>query len=147
MRNVVVACVVLFTLIFVVGFFPAMSTNQPVQNLTIVKDKNKRVIDKIQGETFSVEVEFTNTGKSGGEWTVNVALEGEQWTWAGIPQILSLAPSNNGTLTWTGNVPTTAPLNSFARLVVYYGDSFEARDLWIHVISTAKLDITASSLR
>lgn len=147
MRKPLLTCTILLTLLLTIGFFPANSNNQSLTDLTIIKDKNKPIVDKTRGETFIVEIEFENTGKGNGEWKVNIALEGEKWMWTGTTQTLSLSPSSSNTLSWTGTVPTTAPLNSFARLVAYYGDSFQALDTWIHVVSNAKLSITSDSLR
>lgn len=147
MRKPLLKCTILLTLVLIIGFFPAISNNQSLADLTIIKDKNKSMVDKNQGETFTVEIAFENTGKDNGEWTVNIAFEGEKWMWTGTHQTLSLSPSNSNTLSWTGTVPTTAPLNSFARLVAYYGESFQALDTWIHVVSNAKLSITSDSLR
>jgi hypothetical protein len=143
MRKPLLTCTILLTLVLVIGFLPAISNNQSLADHILIKGKNKSIVDKTQSETFTVEVAFENTGKEAGEWAVNIAFEGEEWTWTGTPQMLSLPSSSSKTLTWTGTVPETAPLNSFARLVVYYGDSFQALNIWVHVISNARLTITA----
>jgi len=93
-----------------------------------------------------VKITFKNTGKSEGTWSVNIAFEGESWTWSGTPQTLTLKPCKTETLMWNGNVPCDAPVDSVARLIVYYNDSFVPLDWWVHVISGAELTITSSSV-
>jgi hypothetical protein len=44
-------------------------------------------------------------------------------------------------LTWEGTVPANASVGSVARRVVYYNDSFQALDWWIHVAPGAGLSI------
>lgn len=91
-----------------------------------------------------MEITFKNTGKTEGTWSVNVAFEGELWTWNGTSQILTLKPSKTKTLTWNGNVPCNASIGSIARLIVYYNESFMPLNWWIHVVSGAELTITSS---
>jgi len=43
-------------------------------------------------------------------------------------------------------VPCDAPVDSLARLIVYYNDSFTPLNWWIHVVSNAELTITSSSV-
>jgi hypothetical protein len=105
------------------------------------------VVDKAPCEAFVVKVSFKNTGRSDGAWSVNIAFEGELWTWSGTPQNLTLKPNQWKTLTWNGAVPCDAPVGSVARLVVYYNDSFTALDWWIHVIPSAELAITSSIVK
>lgn len=102
------------------------------------------VVDKTPCEVFTVQITFKNTGKCEGAWSVNIAFEGEKWVWSGTPQILTLKPCKTKTLTWNGSVPCDAPVDSVARLIVYYNDSFVPLDWWIHVISGAELAITSS---
>jgi len=104
------------------------------------------VVDKTPGEDFAVEIKFKNTGKAEGTWPVSIAFEGEAWTWSGTPKTLTLKPCHKKTLTWTGDVPEDAPIDSVARLVVYYDDSFEPLSWWIHVIDGAELAITSSTV-
>jgi len=104
------------------------------------------VIDKTACETFTVKIAFKNTGKTEGTWSVNIAFEDEAWSWSGTPKTLTLKPCHKKTLTWNGNVPEDAPIDSMARLIVYYDDSFEALDWWIHVIDGAELTITSSTV-
>ncbi|MGB9914551.1 MAG: hypothetical protein ACPLIG_05540 [Candidatus Bathyarchaeales archaeon] len=77
---------------------------------------------------------------------MNIALEGDTWSQAGTPKTLHLRPEESATLTWNGTVPANAPVESAARLVVYYDDSFKALNWWIHIVSTAQLAIQSSSL-
>jgi hypothetical protein len=105
------------------------------------------VVDKMPNEAFTVKITFKNTGKSKGAWSVNIAFEGESWTWSGKPQELSLKPYTTKTLTWNGSVPESAPIDSVARLIVYYNDSFTPLNWWIHVISGAELTITSSVVK
>jgi hypothetical protein len=59
---------------------------------------------------------------------------------------LTLEPCHTKTSTWNGTVPEDAPIDSMARLIVYYDDSFEPLDWWIHVIDGAELTITSSTV-
>jgi hypothetical protein len=94
-----------------------------------------------------VEIVFKNTGSTVGNWSVNVAFEGEKWTWKDAPQNLTLKASQTKALTWNGKVPEDAPIDSVARLVVYYDDSFIALNWWIHVVPAAELAIASSSVK
>jgi len=104
------------------------------------------VVDKAAHETFTVKITFKNTGKTEGTWSVNIAFEGEKWTWTGTPQTLTLKPCKTKTLTWNGSVPSDAPIDSVARLIVYYDNSFVPLDWWIHVVPGAELAITSSTV-
>ncbi|MEM3577123.1 MAG: hypothetical protein QXX51_01530 [Candidatus Bathyarchaeia archaeon] len=105
------------------------------------------VIDKTPCEAFTVQITFKNTGKCEGAWSVNIAFEGETWSWSGAPQTLTLKPHKTKTLTWNGSVPCDAPINSIARLIVYYNDSFTPLNWWIYVVSGAELTVTSSQVR
>lgn len=115
-------------------------------SLTCLACEGSGVVDKAQGETFTVKVTFKNVGKNEGTWTVNVAFEGEEWSWSDTPKTLTLKQYHKKTLTWTGNVPSNAPVDTVARLIVYYGDSFAPQDWWIHVTEGAELTITSSTV-
>jgi hypothetical protein len=104
------------------------------------------VVDKEAGDAFKVEVSFKNTGNTQGSWSVSVVFEGSSWIWKGTVQSLTLNAGATRTLVWNGVVPANAPINSIARLVVYYGDSFKALDWWIHVVPDAELAVTSSSV-
>ncbi|TRO50164.1 hypothetical protein E2P47_00410 [Candidatus Bathyarchaeota archaeon] len=78
---------------------------------------------------------------------MNIVFEGDEWIQKGNSQSLELEPNERKTLIWTGIVPLDAPLNSIARLVVYYGDSFEALNWWIHVLPGAELAIKSSCVK
>jgi hypothetical protein len=104
------------------------------------------IVDKTASEDFTVKITFKNTGKTEGTWSVNIAFEDEAWNWSGTPKTLTLKPCHKETLTWNGNVPQDAPIDSMARLIVYYDDSFEPLDWWIHVIDGAELTITSSTV-
>jgi len=144
-KQLLLTSTILLALVLVVGFSPAISNNQSLANLTC--DGDKGIVDKTQGATFTVEIAFKNTGKAEGEWTVNIAFEGEKWTWTGTLQSIKLSPSNSKTLSWNGTVPETAPIDSVARLVVYYDSSFKALEWWIHVVPNAQLTITSSIVK
>ena len=115
--------------------------------LTCIPPPATGVVNKTPGATFTAEIAFRNTGETEGSWSVNVAFECESWTWKGIPQTLTLKPCNRKTLTWNGTVPTDAPMDSTARLIVYHGDSYITLNWWIHVVSAAELTITNSTVR
>lgn len=134
------------TLAIIVSFAAVSTSYQSLACLACEGDGGG-VVDKMPCETFVVKITFKNTGKSEGVWSVNVAFEGEQWIWSGTPQTLTLKPSKTKTLTWNGSVPCEAQIDSVARLVVYYNDSFTPLDWWIHVVSNAELTITSSTVQ
>ena len=115
--------------------------------LSMQNSANRQVVDKEQGEAFTVNVAFKNTGDASGRWTVNVAFEGESnWGWKGTPQTLVLNASETATLTWTGNVPANAEVGSTARLIVYFDNNFAAQNWWILVTLGPELRITSSNV-
>jgi len=105
------------------------------------------IVDKAPCANFIVQITFKNVGTTRGTWSVNAVFEGEKWTWTGEPQNLTLNAYNTETLTWNGKVPCNAPIDSVARLVIYYNDSFKALDWWIHVVPNAELAITSSTVK
>jgi hypothetical protein len=115
-------------------------------NSIVLTSHQKGVVDKNAGDGFKVEVSFKNTGKTQGSWSVSVVFEGASWVWKGTAQSLTLNAGATKTLVWNGVVPSNAPIDSVARLVVYYGDAFEALDWWIHVVPDAELAVTSSSV-
>jgi hypothetical protein len=104
------------------------------------------VVNKAAGDEFTVKITFKNTGSAEGNWSVNIAFEDEVWSQTGVAQNLVLNPGETETLTWTGAVPANATVDSVARLVVYYNDSFKALNWWIHVVPGAELFIKSSSV-
>jgi len=132
------------TALFIMASFSALGSDN--QSLSCYACEEEGVVDKTPSEAFTAKITFKNTGKTEGTWSVNVAFEGEKWTWSGTPQELTLKPYKSKALTWNGEVPSDAPVDSVARLIVYYNDSFAALDWWIHVISGAELTITASTV-
>lgn len=76
-----------------------------------------------------------------------MAFEGDFWIWEGVPKNLVLPSGASETLTWQGIVPEDARVDSVARLVVYYDDHFKSLSWWLHVVSSAELDITSSSVK
>lgn len=131
-------------LVIAVAFSAVGLNNQSFTSLACEAEGG--VVDKMPCEAFKVKIVFKNTGETEGSWSVNVAFEGEAWTWSGAPQTLTLKSSKTKTVTWNGTVPCDAPLDSVARLIVYYNDSFTALNWWIHVISGAELTITSSTV-
>jgi len=130
----------LTTLIITLGFSFGTSENQSLACLAC----GGGVVDKTPCEDFTVKITFRNTGKTGGTWSVNIAFEGEAWSWSGMPETLTLKPCHKETSIWNGDVPEDAPIDSMARLIVYYDDSFVPLDWWIHVVDGAELTITSS---
>ncbi|MGB9841470.1 MAG: hypothetical protein ACPLKZ_01970 [Candidatus Bathyarchaeales archaeon] len=114
--------------------------------LTLANNYGDTVVNKIPGAPYKVSITFKNTGTTEGSWVVNIALEGDTWSQAGTPKTLHLQPGETATLTWNGTVPANAPVDSVARLIVYYDDSFKALNWWIRIVSAAKLSIHSSSL-
>ena len=145
MKKQFLAAMAIIALVLIIGFSPAISNNQSLAEL-MCNGNEGGIVDKAQTAEFAVEIGFKNTGRGTGEWSVNVAFEGEKWSWTGTQQSLRLTPSSNKTLSWDGTVPESAPIDSVARLVVYYDGSFQALDWWIHVVPGAHLMITSSSV-
>jgi hypothetical protein len=131
------------TLIIIVGFLAVGSASQ---SLSCFACGGGGVVDKTQSEAFTVKITFKNVGKTEGTWSVNIAFEGEKWTWTGTTQSLTLKSCKTKTLMWNGTVPSDAPIDSVARLIVYYDDSFVPLDWWIHVVPGAELTITSSTV-
>lgn len=144
MKKSILLSLSIATLIVIVGFSALGLNSQSFTSLACEAEGG--VVDKIPSETFKVKIVFKNTGKTESTWSVNIAFEGEAWTWSGTPQTLTLKPSKTKFLTWNGTVPSNAPIDSVARLIVYYNDSFKALDWWIHVILGAELTITSSTV-
>ena len=142
-KKYVLLPLLIIILLVAVGSFSATTSANPTLLVTgnAVEDC---VVDKARFAQFTVEITFKNTGTGDGSWYVNVDFEGNSWVWKGTQQALALASGDTKTLNWNGNVPKNAPIDSIARLVVYYGDSFAVLDCWIHVISDSQLSITAS---
>jgi hypothetical protein len=114
--------------------------------LALVNNCQDGVVDKAAGDDFKVTITFKNTGKTDGNWSVNIAFEDEVWSQVGIAQNLVLEPGETETLAWNGVVPANATVGSVARLVVYYDDGFKALNWWIHVVPGAELTIKSSSV-
>jgi len=112
--------------------------------LVFAHNQQNCVVDKAAGDDFTVKITFKNTGKAEGTWSVNIAFEDSSWSQVGTALNLTLAPEQTETLTWTGFVPVNATIGSVARLVVYYDDSFQALNWWIHVVPGAELTIKSS---
>jgi hypothetical protein len=128
--------------------FVAISTsaNDSVNSLVLSANQKDGFVNKAPGNPFIVEIVFQNTGKTEGNWSINIAFEGKSWFQSGLPQNLQLEPGKKETLTWNGFVPTDAAPGSVARLVVYYDDSHKALDWRIQVTPNAELTIKSSSV-
>jgi len=111
-----------------------------------VASQDKGLVQKNRGDSFTVSITFQNTGNSDGSWTANVVFEGASWIWKGTDKTLTLNANEKKTLVWTGTVPSNAPIDSIARLVVYYDGAFQALDWWIQVVPNAVLCIQSSSV-
>lgn len=149
MRRIRVATVfaLLVTVTAVLLYSLSTSTITTEAVLSVEAKPSRNIVDKGQGEVFTIEVGFKNTGGATGTWTMNVALEGEaNWNWHAAPQNLTLAKSKSTTITWKGNVPMDAKAGSTTRLVVYFNDQYAPQNWWIHVLPAAHLDITQSKI-
>jgi hypothetical protein len=137
-----------YALLFLVAVLMVVAVSVSVSDtgssLVFAHNHQDGVIDKAAGDTFTVKITFKNTGKSDGNWSVNIAFEDEVWSQVGTPQNLALKPGETETLTWNGVVPANATVDSMARLVVYYDDGFKALNWWIHVVPGAELTIKSS---
>jgi len=139
---VITSAIILATLSLAIPSISLNKNKAPVK----IECKCSGVVDKAPGEAFTVEITFKNTGQAVGSWSVNIAFEGEEWSWSGTPQNLTLRPCHKKTLTWNGNVPEDAPVNSIARLVVYFNGDFAPLDWWIRVVDAAELTIVSSNV-
>ncbi len=110
-------------------------------------EKRSEIVEKVQGEIFSVEIGFKNTGKNEGRWNISIVFEGKEWSQVGNSQYLELEPNEEKIVSWTGIVPNDAPLDTLARLVVYFEDSFKALNWWIQVVPEAELTIKSSCVK
>ena len=139
-----------YALLFLVAVLLVVAVNFSVSDtgnsLVFAHDQPNGVVDKAAGDEFTVKITFKNTGSTEGNWSVNIAFEDEVWSQVGTPQNLTLKSGETETLTWTGVVPANAIVDSVARLVVYYNDSFKALNWWIHVVPGAELSIRSSSV-
>jgi hypothetical protein len=139
-----------YALLFLIAVLVFVVVNLSVTNinnsLTFAHNQEDGVVDKAAGEVFTVKITFKNTGKAEGNWSVNIAFEDNSWSQVGTPQNLVLQPGETRTLKWNGTVPANATINSMARLVVYYDDSFKALNWWIHVVPGAELCIKSSTV-
>ncbi len=132
----------LFAVLAVVIVYSAVSDTGG--SLVLAHNHDYNTIEKAIGDDFKVKIEFKNTGKSEGTWSINIAFEDSSWPKVGRPQNLTLAPGQTETLIWESVVPEEATVGSVARLVVYYNDSFKALNWWIHVVPGAELTIKSS---
>ena len=144
-KRYVLLSLAVVTLVITLGFSDAGSEDQSLACLACSGDG--RIVEKAQGEAFIVEMTFKNTGENDGTWSVNIAFECESWSWSGTSQNLTLKPCSKKALTWNGDVPEDAPMDSVARLIVYYDGSYETLDRWIHVINSAELTITSNTVK
>ena len=138
----------LFLVALLIVFVFNFSVSDTGTSLVFAHDQQNGdgVVNKAAGDEFTVKITFKNTGSAKGNWSVNIAFEDEVWSQTGIAQNLVLNPGETETLTWTGVVPANATVDSVARLVVYYNDSFKALNWWIHVVPGAELFIKSSSV-
>jgi hypothetical protein len=136
----------LFLIAVLVFAIVNLSVTDIGNSLTFAHNQEDGVVDKAAGEAFTVKITFKNIGKTEGNWSVNIAFEDNCWSQVGTPQNLVLQPGETATLTWDGAVPANATINSMARLVVYYDDSFKALNWWIHVVPGAELCIKSSTV-
>ena len=121
-----------------------LSLSDTGDSLVFAHNQDCSTVDKAAGDAFTVKITFKNTGKTEGTWSINIAFEDSSWSQVGTPKNLTLAPGETETLVWEGVVPANATVDSVARLVVYYNDSFKALNWWIHVVPGAELSIKSS---
>jgi hypothetical protein len=114
------------------------------EDSVVFSSQEKGVVKKAPSGAFTVTITFQNTGNGEGNWSVNAVFEGDSWSWKGTAETLTLDANAKKTLTWNGVVPANATVNSLARLVVYYDDSFKALNWWIQVAPAAELIIKSS---
>jgi hypothetical protein len=141
-KRIVVLCLAVAVVVAMV-FLPKTGLGSQFPSCT---PRYGGVVDKSPAGAFVVEIAFKNSGMAEGAWSVNVAFESEKWVWLGTSQNLTLKPDSLKTLVWNGSVPSNAPVDSVARLIVYYDDSYKSLDWWIHVVPGAELSITSSKV-
>jgi hypothetical protein len=139
-----------YALLFVIAVLAIIVVNFSMTDtsnaLTFAHTQEDGVVNKAAGAAFTVKITFKNTGETDGNWSVNIAFEDSSWSQVGTPQILTLKSGCTQTLTWNGVVPANATVNSMARLVVYYDDSFKPLNWWIRVVPNAELTIKSSTV-
>jgi hypothetical protein len=137
-----------YALLFLVAVLAVVVFNFSVsdtgESLVFAHNQDCSTVDKAAGDAFTVKIEFANTGKTTGTWSVNIAFEDSVWSQSGTPKNLTLTPGQTETLVWDGFVPDNATIGSIARLVVYYDDSCKPLNWWIHVVQGAELSIKSS---
>lgn len=132
---------------FAIGMLGAVYLSKPTQATSLdLEVMCKKTVDKKPGESFTVKITFKNKGTTEGTWEIAVTFEGDDWTWKGEEKKLTLEHGEKETLTWEGEVPEDARVDSVARLIVYYGNEFVALNWWIHIIPDAELGITDSEV-
>lgn len=140
-RLAISVAVILITL----GLLSGTYVLEPTQaNPLGIESLCRGTVEKRPSESFTVKISFKNKGTTCSNWGVAITFEGDHWTWKGEERRLTLDAGETKTVTWEGNVPKDAALDSIARLVVYYDDSFEVLRWWIHVVSDAELSIVYS---
>lgn len=72
-------------------------TTEKSSTLTFANIYGDAVVNKIPGEPFKVSITFKNIGATEGSWIVNIALEGDLRSKAGIPKALHLNPGETTT--------------------------------------------------
>ena len=136
----------LFLVVVLVVVIVSFSVSDTGSSLVFAQNQENCVVDKAAGDDFTVKITFQNTGETEGTWSVNIAFEDSSWSQVGTAQNLTLTPDQTETLTWNSFVPANATVGSVARLVVYYDDSFQALNWWLHVVPCAELTIKSSLL-
>ncbi|MGQ9566149.1 MAG: COG1470 family protein [Candidatus Bathyarchaeales archaeon] len=140
-----IATLILIATSFLLIMFFAAPTGGATLNVQCEPTTN--IVNKRQGEAFTVNVKFKNIGNATGTWNVNISFESESnWSWRGTSQTLTLKPYKTATLSWTGNVPTNAEVGSTARLIVYFDDEIAPQDWWIYVLANAELKVIESEV-
>ena len=138
-----------YALLFLIAVLVVVVVNFSVtdtSNALTFAHNQDGVVNKAPGGAFTVKITFKNTGETDGNWSVNIAFEDSSWSQVGTPQNLTLKSGNTETLMWNGVVPANATINSVARLVVYYDDSFKPLNWWIRVVPGAELTIKSSTV-
>jgi len=138
-----IVVIILLTL----GTLGVVSIFMPTQAVSLdFETMCEGTVDKKPGESFTIKITFKNKGTTEGTWKITVTFEGEDWTWKGEEKQLTLKSYKTKTLTWEGNVPEDAAIDTVARLVVYYDSEFATLNWWIHVIPDAELYIIDSKV-
>ena len=69
---------IVFSAVLLIVMFNFSFTN--ATDLLEFSEKRSEIVEKVQGEIFTVEIGFKNTGKNEGDWNISIVFEGKKWS-------------------------------------------------------------------